>query len=201
MTNENTSGGGGLAAVPARIDRWNWGAFLLNWIWGIGNGTFIALLMFVPLVNIAMPFVLGARGSAWAWRNKRWESVEQFEAVQRQWARWALVVYALFGGMIVALVVFIGGLLRDSEPYKLAKAELVRNVEVQAAFGSPVSAGTPSGNFEVSGPDGTAHFQFSIEGPDDKGTAYVEARKRLGRWELTGVAVDEEKNGLRIPVK
>ena len=21
-------------AIPAEIDRWNWGAFLLNWIWG-----------------------------------------------------------------------------------------------------------------------------------------------------------------------
>jgi len=30
-------------AIPAEIDRWNWGAFLLNWIWGIGNKTFIAL--------------------------------------------------------------------------------------------------------------------------------------------------------------
>jgi len=25
--------------VPAEIDRWNWGAFLLNWVWGIGNNT------------------------------------------------------------------------------------------------------------------------------------------------------------------
>jgi hypothetical protein len=33
---DNTSGQG-VAAV----------AFLLNWIWGIGNNTFIALLMFV----------------------------------------------------------------------------------------------------------------------------------------------------------
>ncbi len=33
--------------VPAEIDRWNWGAFLLNAIWGIGNNTFIALLTLV----------------------------------------------------------------------------------------------------------------------------------------------------------
>src|SRR5262249_11733907 len=32
---ENTSGQGPSAPVPAAIDRWNWGAFLLNWIWGI----------------------------------------------------------------------------------------------------------------------------------------------------------------------
>lgn len=34
--------------VPPEIDRWNWGAFLLNWIWGVGNNTFIALLTLVP---------------------------------------------------------------------------------------------------------------------------------------------------------
>jgi hypothetical protein len=44
---DNTSGQGVGAVVPPEIDCWNWGAFLLNWIWGIGNNTFIALLMFV----------------------------------------------------------------------------------------------------------------------------------------------------------
>jgi hypothetical protein len=71
--------------IPAEIDRWNWGAFLLNWIWGVGNNTFIALLMFVPFVGLVMPFVLGAKGSRWAWRNGRWDSVEHFKRVQRLW--------------------------------------------------------------------------------------------------------------------
>ena len=31
---ENDSGKGQLASVPGEIDRWNWGAFLLNWIYG-----------------------------------------------------------------------------------------------------------------------------------------------------------------------
>ena len=68
---ENTSGQGVAAVVPPELDRWNWGAFFLTWIWGIGNNTFIALLMFVPVVNMVMPFVLGVKGSAWAWRNNR----------------------------------------------------------------------------------------------------------------------------------
>lgn len=49
------------AEIPAELDRWNWGAFFLNWIWGIGNSTFIALLALIPIVNIVMIFVLGAR--------------------------------------------------------------------------------------------------------------------------------------------
>ena len=35
--------------IPPELDRWNWGAFLLNWIWGVGNNTYIALLTLVPL--------------------------------------------------------------------------------------------------------------------------------------------------------
>ena len=76
--------------IPAEIDRWNWGAFLLNWIWGVGNNTFIALLTLVPLLGLIMPFVLGARGSGWAWQNGRWDSLEHFKRVQRSWAIWGL---------------------------------------------------------------------------------------------------------------
>src|SRR5665647_22106 len=90
---ENTSGQGAAAVVPPELDRWNWGAFFLNWIWGIGNNTYIALLMFVPLVNMVMPFVLGVKGSAWAWRNKQWQDVDHFKRVQRKWAIWGIVAW------------------------------------------------------------------------------------------------------------
>ncbi len=81
MDFENSSGQGKNAIVPAAVKKWNWGAFLLSWIWGLGNKTYISLLVFVPIVGLAMPFLLGARGSAWAWQNKRWESVEEFKRV------------------------------------------------------------------------------------------------------------------------
>ena len=42
--------------IPPELDRWNWGAFLLTWIWGLGNSVFIALLALIPLVNIVMMF-------------------------------------------------------------------------------------------------------------------------------------------------
>ena len=39
-----------------------------------------------------MCFVLGAYGNEWAWRNKRWESVEHFHRVQATWAGWGAVI-------------------------------------------------------------------------------------------------------------
>ena len=89
------------AEIPAELDRWNWGAFFLNWIWGIGNSTFIALLALIPFVNIIMIIVLGARGSRWAWRNRAWRDAEQFRKTQRNWAIAGLVVWVVgIGGYL-----------------------------------------------------------------------------------------------------
>ncbi len=82
--------------IPPSLDHWNWGAFLLNWIWGLGNSTYIALLMFVPFVNIVMIFVLGAKGSKWAWKNRLWENEGHFKSVQRKWAIAGVAVMAGF---------------------------------------------------------------------------------------------------------
>lgn len=100
------SGMGGLSVVPPEARGWNWGAFFLTWIWGIGNNTWMALLMFIPYVNFVMPFVLGAKGSEWAWRNKHWQSVEQFKSTQRTWAIIGAVVFAILVvlGVIAAVI-------------------------------------------------------------------------------------------------
>lgn len=201
MQIENTSGQGKSAVIPPEIDRWNWGAFLFNWIWGVSNNTFIALLMFVPFVNFVMVFVLGSKGNIWAWQNKRWESVEQFKAVQHKWSKWAIIIYALMAALFVPLFFVIGGILKDSEPYKLAHAQLEQNAEVTAVVGQPISTGTPTGSVQLSGPDGRANLQFSVEGPNGKGTAYVEATKKLGRWQIERMAFDDDSSGRRIDIK
>ena len=56
---ENTSGQGKTSTVPSEIKRWNWGAFLLNFIWAVGNKTWIGLLTIVPLVGSQVLLFLG----------------------------------------------------------------------------------------------------------------------------------------------
>lgn len=198
MEELNSSGQGPSAMVPAEVDRWNWGAFLLNWIWGIGNNTFIALLMFVPPAGFIMMFVLGAKGSSWAWRNKRWESVEQFKAVQRQWSKWALIIYAasavLFGGLIVSTF----SALKDSEVIRMAVTRIESNPEVSQLLGKPFTTGMPMGSIEIIGPSGSAKLSFTLEGPKGKGTVYLEAVKELGQWKINQIVFEEESSGRRI---
>ena len=196
---ENTSGQGASATVPAEIDRWNWGAFFLNWIWGIGNNTFIALLMFVPLVNVVMAFVLGAKGSAWAWRNKRWDSVAQFKAVQRKWALWAVIVLAACIVGVVALVFGVSASMKSSEAYQISVARLEASPEITELLGQPVAAGFPMGSLAVSASGGgTARLSYGVSGPKGKGTAYVQATQAMGRWHIDRLTFEQEATGRRL---
>ena len=142
--------------IPAEIDRWNWGAFLLNWIWGVGNNTFIALLVFVPFFGLIMPFVLGAKGSGWAWRNGRWDSIEHFKRVQRRWAIWGLVVWlgaiALFGGMFGSIFY----VLRHSDAYELGASRLQASAAAANVLGTPISTGFVMGSISTGGATGRA---------------------------------------------
>jgi hypothetical protein len=179
-------------AMPAELDRWNWGAFLLNWIWGVGNNTFIALLMFVPLVGLVMPFVLGAKGSRWAWRNGRWDSVAHFKRVQRLWAIWGVVIWlgaiALFGGVF-------GGtfyLLRSSEAYQLGASQLQASTEAAVVLGAPITTGFPMGSVTTSGATGRAVLSFSATGSKAVGRVFLEAIKKDGVWSLTRLTLRVE---------
>jgi hypothetical protein len=103
---ENTSGQGKLSDVPSEIQTWNWGAFFLNALWGLFNRTYIALLAIIPVVGIPMAFVLGFKGNEWAWQNKRWKSIEQFQRVQKRWAILGIILF-LVGSILSIFAVKI----------------------------------------------------------------------------------------------
>ena len=188
----NDSGRGNTGDLPPEIRGWNWGAFLLNWVWGIGNGTPIALLTWVPCVGFAMPFVLGAKGNEWAWKNRRWQSVDEFKQTQRRWAIVGAVLMGvgllLTGGMIVSAMT----VMKSSEPYVLAETRLRNDPKVAEIFGNPLETGMAMGNLSVSGPAGEAQLSFSVKGPKAKGTAYFNATKNVGNWNLDLLEVEVE---------
>jgi hypothetical protein len=100
----NSSGSGKNALLPEGVKGWSWGAFLLNWIWGIFNHTYIALLALIPYVNLLVMIVVGIKGREWAWRNKKWESLEHFKKIQR---RWDILGLSIVGFAILAVVAAI----------------------------------------------------------------------------------------------
>lgn len=81
--------------IPEEIKHWNWGAFFLGYLWGIGNDVWISLLSVIPLVNIVMAFILGANGNRWAWESRLWPDTYRFQKRQKGWAVWGIVLFCL----------------------------------------------------------------------------------------------------------
>ena len=108
------------APLPNEIRGWNWAAFLLGPIWGVGHRiwwTAIGFLALAPFLNVgprqaalffwlAFMLYLGLRGNELAWRARRWESVDKFVAAQQRWGLWAFgVVAVLVAGLVVYMYV------------------------------------------------------------------------------------------------
>jgi hypothetical protein len=93
--------------LPPGVAGWSWGAFLLNWIWAIGNRTWIGLLALVPYVGFLFAIWLGIKGREMAWKNREWESVEHFNRVQRRWSAWGigLTLGVFLLGIVAAIAI------------------------------------------------------------------------------------------------
>ena len=183
---EYVSGLGKDSVVPPEIKGWNWGAFFLNWIWGIGNSTYIAFLMFVPLVNIVMFFVLGAKGNEWAWINRTWRDVEHFKQTQRKWRNAGLILLFVVFPLLFTL---IGSMLKG-EAFDQSMVSISKNPEVIEIIGEPIEAGYfVMGSIQTSGAKGEASLQYSISGSNGTADVYVQAYKEMEAWSLYNVIV------------
>ena len=102
----NTSGLGASYSMPEGVKGWSWGAFAWGWVWAVANRSHIGLLCLVPYLGIFMKFYLGVKGRELAWQNKKWDSLEHFNAVQRKWSLWALLPLAMvILGIAAAIII------------------------------------------------------------------------------------------------
>ena len=89
--------------------KWNWGAFFLGWIWGLGHRIYWPLIAFAPCFfpvgNIISKFVLGANGNKYAWRSRQWSSLDECKRIQRKWTQWGIGIY--LGVIGIAIIAFI----------------------------------------------------------------------------------------------
>lgn len=95
ITFDPRSGHGNLSEIPPEIKGWNWGAAGLTWIWGLSNGVWISLLVFIPYFGAIWWIFLGAKGNKWAWQHSQWQSVEDFQRTQDKWKPWGMIFLLL----------------------------------------------------------------------------------------------------------
>lgn len=188
------------AEIPPELDRWNWGAFFLNWIWGIGNSTFIALLALIPFVNLVMIFVLGARGSRWAWQNRAWRDAEQFRRTQRNWAIAGLILWVVGIGGCVATVGSVPLALKGSEAYRLTMDAIRADDRVKAAIGNDMADNFWVGGNLIVNENGSGDAQFSIpiHGGKGNGTVFSHLVRNAGAWTIRLLVV--RIDGVEAPI-
>lgn len=107
-TEQSTSKNG---PFPAELAHWNWGAFFMGWIWALGMSNVIAFLLCFFL-GIIGSVIVGVKGNEWAWSSRKFDSVEQFKAVQHTWAVWGVVLFIasiLISGGILLFTVLLAG--------------------------------------------------------------------------------------------
>lgn len=105
--------------MPEEIKGWNWGAFLLSWIWAIGHNVWIGLIALIPYAGFVMAIVLGVKGSEWAWQNRAFSSVEEYKTIQKAWTKWGIIVFivsVVLGIVGSILSVVLGGMASRYQP-------------------------------------------------------------------------------------
>jgi len=83
--------------------KFNWGAFLMTWIWGIYNKSLIPLLLapilFIPKVGILtylfFAIWFGIKGNEWALKNKSFHSLDDFNNYQKKFVYAILTISAI----------------------------------------------------------------------------------------------------------
>ena len=107
VENVNYNGKTTPIVAPEGVKKWNWGAFMFNLYWGLGNKVYISLLCLIPIVNIIMYFMLGAKGNEWAWKNDHYRDVEEFKKAQSTWNRAGLIAFIITIIMIILSIIIL----------------------------------------------------------------------------------------------
>ncbi len=108
---------------------------------------------------------------------------------KKSWVKWVvlgcsglIVLGVLAAAVLVSLV--MGG-VKKSGAYQEAMSKVRASRPAIAALGEPIESGFfVAGSVNVEGPSGEAELSIPLSGQRGKGTLYVEAKKRAGRWEF-----------------
>jgi hypothetical protein len=169
--------------LPEGVKGWSWGACLLNWIWAIGNNTWIGLLSLIPGVGFIMAVVLGYKGREWAWKNKHWDSLEHFNKIQKRWS----VVGACLILVPLALGVFFGVFTPQHQAYNQRAQQIAQKLN------------NPSGQLQAAITDNivksVAVMAYQNPWESERADAAARCAKVFADYQMQAVCLQNEKEG------
>ncbi|MCH7472637.1 hypothetical protein IIA79_06770 [bacterium] len=108
----NTSGMGEGYPVPVQASGWTWAGFVPFGLSGFVNGSavwgVIGMVAWLLQSYWVYAIIFGFMGRTAAWKNRRFESLLQYEETMRVWNTWGILffVLSLIGVVLYALYFF-----------------------------------------------------------------------------------------------
>ena len=126
--------------IVNEMKNFNWGAFGLGFIWGIGNNIYVknliipCIIVFVlwlfkilnviwhmPIIGIPLYigiifgplFYFGKNGNRWAWNERTWNSIQEFSATQKKWAIGVLIIYTIITFLAICFIISLSITSKD----------------------------------------------------------------------------------------
>ena len=203
-----------MTTTTPNLKRWNWGAFFLTWVWGIGNRTYLGFIVFLvviamatikailinylpalthsflfPLLDILTLLLIVAVHLLHGLYGSRWSWQNKEWANPRSFKK-AQIVWAVVG--LFAWVVFISSFIAifsavtNSKTYQESVNIAKFSPMLQLQIGEPitVSPWTTRGGVHVAGKAGRAYYKFKAVGPNGDAVITVVAIKDQGQWSI-----------------
>ncbi len=122
---------------------------------------------------------------------------------KRSWVKWVALgcaaIVLLGAAGVAALLFFVFGAVKKSEPYTDALARARANPAVVAAIGEPIEPGfLVSGNVSYEGSGGAASLAIPLKGPKGEGKLHVEMVRDAEAWQYRILQFAPEGGGARI---
>jgi len=124
----------------------------------------------------------------------------------RNW-KWVVPVVlatgiVLFAAFCMAIVGFVFGAMKSSEPYQTGLSRARAHPAVTAALGEPIAPGyLMSGSINTNGASGAADLAIPLEGSRGAATLYVVANRQAGEWHYETLVVALDEGGRRIDLQ
>ncbi|MBP3821445.1 hypothetical protein J6G99_07375 [bacterium] len=96
----------------SEIVKFNWGAFLGTWIWGIFNRSYKTLFMiplFFTMGSFYFSLICGLKGNEWSYKNNPKENIEKFHKNQSNQAICWIVLLPIISILSIALSFLCAG--------------------------------------------------------------------------------------------
>ncbi len=150
----------------SEVIKFNWGAFLGTWLWGLFNKTPITLLM-IPLFFTfgAFPFMIlcGLKGNEWAYKNKKCDDVEKFHNSQQNQA----ILWLILMPVLSLIFSIVGFGVSGAALYKYSKTHPEFKVKVNKMLGDYQVSAVESSFDKIEVKDGVYGFYIDPEDWED----------------------------------